>query len=96
MKTLRMFLLGLFLATAGTAAQARDSVSLSLSFGYPVYYDPPPAIYYAPPPVVYYRPAPAYYAGPWGYYRYDEPRHRHHHHKHWRKHERHDYRWSRD
>lgn len=95
MKTLRMLLLGLFLATAGTAAQARDSVSLSFSFGYPVYYDPPP-VYYAPPPVVYYRPAPAYYAGPWVYYRYDEPRHRHHHHhKHWRKHDRHDHRWDR-
>jgi hypothetical protein len=89
MKTMRLVLLALLLAMAGTTAYARDSFSLSIGLGYPAYYAPPPAVYYAPPPVVYYQPAPAYYYGPWISYRYDEPRYRHQH-RHWRSHDRHD------
>lgn len=95
MKTMRLVLLALLLAMAGTTAYARDSFSLSIGLGYPAYYyAPPPVVYYEPPPVVYYRPAPVYYYGPWISYRYDEPRHRHHH-RHWRDHNRHDRRWDR-
>lgn len=96
MKTMRLVLLALLLAMAGTTAYARDSFSLSIGLGYPAYpayYAPPPVVYYEPPPVVYYRPAPVYYYGPWISYRYDEPRHRHH--RHWRDHNRHDRRWDR-
>lgn len=92
MKTMRLVLLALVLAMAGTTAYARDSVNFSLSFGYPAYYSPPPVVYYSPPPV-YYAPAPAYYHyyGPRVYYHYDEPRFRHDH-RHWNKHQRHDHR----
>lgn len=96
MKTMRLVLLALLLAMAGTTAYARDSFSLSIGLGYPAYYAPPPVVYYEPPPVVYYRPAPVYYYGPWISYRYDEPRYRHHHHhRHWRDHDRHDRHWDR-
>lgn len=97
MKTLRMFLLGIFLAAglvSGALAHG-PRVGLSVQFGYPgyiappVYYVPPPVVY-APPPSLVYFPPPPVIVPPYGYAGYYSgydraPRrgwHRHWRHRH--------------
>lgn len=99
MKTLRIVLLGMVLAAGlSSGAEAHGArVGVSVQFGYPAYYVPPPVYYVPPPPLVYAPPVyvpppfvvPPY--GPYGYvdfYGYGGPRHgwRGHHggHRHWR------------
>ena len=107
MKTLHSLLLALLLALAASTSYARDTVSFSLSLGYPAYY-PPDVVYYSPPPpVVYYEPGPVYYPyyssqAYFSYYdRGDWGGHRHWRRHAWRDHDRHEWRehhrhWDRD
>lgn len=91
MKTLRSALLGLLLASGlVSGADAHEPrVGVSVQFGYPVYYAPPPVryappVYYVPPPVVYL-PAPIVrpHRHADHFYRYDRGPYRGGH-RHWR------------